>query len=110
MLLHNAEHLFELSFLRLYFSLCEPTEDLILTQMRERSRGEDVDVESASHPAFPGDPEVLMRLRAHVSKEAGDGEDELHNVISLLSGRDNTVLQSSLGTAGLPEPANENLA
>ncbi len=70
----------------------------------------DTDVESVSHPDFLRDPEVLMRLWAHVSKEAGDGKDELHNVISLLSGGDNTVLQSSLGAAGLLELANENLA
>lgn len=51
-----------------------------------------------------------MRLWAHVSNKAGNGKDELHNVISLLSGRDNTVLQSSLATAGLLELANENVA
>lgn len=51
-----------------------------------------------------------MRQRAHVSKEVGGGRDELHNVISLLSGGDNTVLQSSLDTAGQQEQANENLA
>lgn len=61
-------------------------------------------------PDFLSDSEVLMRLWAHVSKEVGDGWDELHNVISPLSERDNTALQSSLGTAGLLEPANENLA
>lgn len=77
---------------------------------KEAIRGRDSDVESGSHPGFLRDPEVLMRLWAHVSNEAGDGKDELHNVISLLSGRDNTVLQSSLDTAGLLEMANENLA
>lgn len=51
-----------------------------------------------------------MRLRAYVSKEVGDDKDELDNVISLLSERDNTVPQSSLDTAGLLKLANENLA
>lgn len=94
-----------------YVFRCENslTGRLNLTPVRERSRGKDTGVETVSHPYFPRDPEVLMRLWAHVSKEAGDGEDELHNVISLLSARDNTVLQSSLDTAGLLELANENL-
>lgn len=69
-----------------------------------------MDVQSVSHPDLRRVPEVLMRLWAHVSKEAGDGKDELHNVIPQLSGRDNTVLQSSLDAAGLLELANENLA
>lgn len=41
---------------------------------------------------------------------SGDGKDELCNVISPLTGRDNSELQSSLDTAGMLETANENLA
>lgn len=40
--------------------------------------------------------------------EEGDGEDELHNVISRVKQRQ-YVLQSSLDTAGLLLPANKNL-
>ena len=46
-------------------------EDLNVTPVREKSRGEDADVESVSHLDFLRDPEVLMRLRARVSKRGG---------------------------------------
>lgn len=70
----------------------------------------DTDVESLNRPAFFWETPRCWWGCEHVTKEAGGGEDELHNVISLKSRRHNTALQSSLGTTGLLELANENLA
>lgn len=53
------------------------------------------------HPEFPGELEVLMKLWSHVDKEAVMVKDELRNVISPLTGGDNTALQSSLDAVGL---------